>query len=153
MALDSERGAGHHRRGVLPCGRDRRGLGALPRRPCPPPADAGHEIAAAVGDAAALEAAVHEEQPDLAIADIRMPPDNNDDGARVALIRGDLPTSLRFSSSRSTSRRATPSTSSAQGGFGYLLKDRILDVDDFLDSLAGSRAAAPPSTPRSSAAC
>ncbi|HTI34650.1 MAG TPA: response regulator, partial [Miltoncostaea sp.] len=54
--------------------------------------DAGHEVAAAVGDADALEAAVAAQAPDVAIADIRMPPGDDDAGARAAArIRRDHP--------------------------------------------------------------
>ena len=55
-------------------------------------ADRGHEVAAAVGDAEALKAAVAEHQPDVAIVDVRMPPDHTDEGLRAAIaIRRDHP--------------------------------------------------------------
>ena len=97
--------------------------------------DAGHEVAAAVGDAEALEAAVAAESPDVAIADIRMPPGNEDDGARAAArIRRDHPdVAVMLLSQHVETRHSLDLV--AQGGFGYLLKDRVLDVDDFLDAL------------------
>jgi DNA-binding NarL/FixJ family response regulator len=97
--------------------------------------DAGHEVAAAVGDADALEAAVAKEAPDLAIADIRMPPGNEDDGARAAArIRRDHPgVAVMLLSQHVETRHSLDLV--AAGGFGYLLKDRVLDVDDFLDAL------------------
>ncbi len=97
--------------------------------------DAGHEVAAAVGDAEALEAAVAAQSPDLAIADIRMPPGNEDDGARAAArIRRDHPDVAVLLLSQHVETRHSLDLV-AKGGFGYLLKDRVLDVDDFLDAL------------------
>lgn len=97
--------------------------------------DAGHEVAAAVGDALALVDAVEREAPDLAIVDIRMPPGNEDDGARAAAqIRRDRPGVAVMLLSQHVETRHTLDLM-ASGGFGYLLKDRVLDVDDFLDAL------------------
>lgn len=97
--------------------------------------DAGHEVAAAVGDAVALVDAVEREAPDLAIVDIRMPPDHEDDGARAAAqIRRDRPGVAVMLLSQHVETRHTLDLM-ASGGFGYLLKDRVLDVDDFLDAL------------------
>jgi DNA-binding NarL/FixJ family response regulator len=98
-------------------------------------ADAGHEIVAKAADATALEEAVHETQPDLVIADIRMPPGNDDDGARAARnLRAAYPQlGILLLSQHIETRHSVELVST--GGFGYLLKDRILDVDDFLDAL------------------
>ena len=97
--------------------------------------DAGHEVAAAVGDAPGLLAAVAREAPDLAVVDIRMPPGNDDDGARAAAeIRRDRPEVAVMLLSQHVETRHTLDLV-ATGGFGYLLKDRVLDVDDFLDAL------------------
>ena len=97
--------------------------------------DAGHEVAAAVGDAVSLIDAVAREEPDLAIVDIRMPPGNEDDGARAAAaIRRDRPGVAVMLLSQHVETRHTLDLV-ASGGFGYLLKDRVLDVDDFLDAL------------------
>jgi DNA-binding NarL/FixJ family response regulator len=98
-------------------------------------ADAGHEIVAKAADAPSLEAAVHEARPDLAVIDIRMPPDHTDDGARVArLLREAYPDlGILLLSQHVETRHSVDLVS--RGGFGYLLKDRVLDVDDFLDAL------------------
>jgi len=98
--------------------------------------DAGHEVVAKAGDADALEAAVHEAQPDLAIIDIRMPPDHADDGARVARrLRSAYPDlGILVLSQHVETRHSVDLV--ATGGFGYLLKDRVLDVNDFLDALS-----------------
>ena len=97
--------------------------------------DAGHEVAAAVGDALALVDAVEREAPDLAIVDIRMPPGNEDDGARAAAqIRRDRPGVAVMLLSQHVETRHSLDLMAA-GGFGYLLKDRVLDVGDFLDAL------------------
>lgn len=99
-------------------------------------ADAGHEIVAKAGDAPALEAAVHEAQPDVAIIDIRMPPDHSDDGARVARrLRSAYPHLGILLLSQHVETRHSIDLAT-RGGFGYLLKDRVLDVDDFLDALS-----------------
>ena len=88
-----------------------------------------------MGDAEALEAAVAAQSPDLAIADIRMPPGNEDDGARAAArIRRDHPDVAVLLLSQHVETRHSLDLV-AKGGFGYLLKDRVLDVDDFLDAL------------------
>jgi DNA-binding NarL/FixJ family response regulator len=99
-------------------------------------ADAGHEIVAKAGDAGALEAAVHAAQPDVAIVDVRMPPDNTDDGARAARrLRDAYPRlGILVLSQHVETRHSVDLV--ARGGFGYLLKDRVLDVDDFLDALS-----------------
>jgi DNA-binding NarL/FixJ family response regulator len=98
--------------------------------------DAGHEIVAKAGDADALEAAVHAARPDVAIIDVRMPPDNADDGARVARrLRESYPDlGILVLSQHVETRHSVDLVTT--GGFGYLLKDRVLDVNDFLDALA-----------------
>ncbi len=96
--------------------------------------EAGHDILAAVGDAVALEAAVSETVPDLAVIDVRMPPLGEDDGARAAArIRqahpamGLLLLSQHIELRHCLSLIGTP-------GFGYLLKDRVLRLDEFDDA-------------------
>ena len=98
--------------------------------------DAGHDVVAKAGDADALEAAVHEKRPDAAIIDIRMPPDHADDGARVARrLRSAYPElGILVLSQHVETRHSVDLV--ATGGFGYLLKDRVLDVQDFLDALS-----------------
>lgn len=98
-------------------------------------ADAGHEIAETAADAPSLIAAAARTRPSLVLADIRMPPGHTDDGARAAAaIRAadpDMPVVLL--SQHIETRHAVALI--AQGHFGYLLKDRVFDIDDFLDAL------------------
>ena len=96
--------------------------------------DAGHEVLARVGDAESLRAVVAEHEPDLAVVDVRMPPTYEDEGMRAAVeIRQAHPnTSVLVLSQHIESRHAVELVSSG-GGFGYLLKDRVLDVDEFLE--------------------
>jgi DNA-binding NarL/FixJ family response regulator len=96
---------------------------------------AGHDVVAGVADASGVVAAVLEQEPDLLITDIRMPPTMTDDGARAARelreMRPGLPVLLlsqHVETTQSTDLVAT-------GAFGYLLKDRILDLEDFLDAV------------------
>jgi DNA-binding NarL/FixJ family response regulator len=98
-------------------------------------ADAGHDIVATAGDAAALESAVHDTRPDVAIVDVRMPPDHTDDGARAARRMRDAYPDLGILvlSQHVETRHSVELVT--QGGFGYLLKDRVLDLDDFLEAL------------------
>ena len=97
--------------------------------------DAGHDIVARVGDAVGLVDAVRDHRPDLAIVDIRMPPDNTDDGARAATQLRELVPDLAIVL-LSQHIETSHSVHLVSGGrFGYLLKDRVLDVDDFLDAL------------------
>lgn len=97
--------------------------------------DAGHEVVAAVGSAPELIAAVERTGPDLVVTDVRMPPRFEDDGASAAEhlrnVRPGLPIVLV-----SQHVVAGPVLGLvSQGGFGYLLKDRVLDEADFLDAL------------------
>jgi DNA-binding NarL/FixJ family response regulator len=97
--------------------------------------DAGHDIVARVADSVTLLDAVAEYRPDLAIIDVRMPPDNTDDGARAAkLLRAQHPDLAIVLLSQHIETSHSVDLVSA-GRFGYLLKDRVLDVDDFLDAL------------------
>jgi len=97
--------------------------------------DAGHEIAGKADDAPTLVTLVRAERPDLAIIDIRMPPDRTDDGARAAReLRADDPTlGIVLLSQHLETRHSVELVT--RGYFGYLLKDRVFDVDDFLDAL------------------
>jgi DNA-binding NarL/FixJ family response regulator len=100
--------------------------------------DRGHEVVAAVGDAAALRAAVAEYKPDIAVVDVRMPPDHTDEGLRAAIaIRHDHPSVgiLVFSQYVET-RYATDLLATRSGGVGYLLKDRVANVSEFVDAIA-----------------
>jgi DNA-binding NarL/FixJ family response regulator len=95
----------------------------------------GHEVVRAVADADDLAGAVHESKPDLAVIDVRMPPDLTDDGARAAqALRAEWPTLPILMLSQHVETRHLAGLVSS-GGFGYLLKDRVLRVDDFLDAM------------------
>jgi DNA-binding NarL/FixJ family response regulator len=96
--------------------------------------DGGHEVVAAVEDADRLRAAVSEHVPDLAVVDVRMPPSFKDEGIRAAgWIRDAHPeVGVLVLSQHIESSGAVGLVS--QGGFGYLLKDRVLDVSEFLDA-------------------
>jgi DNA-binding NarL/FixJ family response regulator len=97
--------------------------------------DASHDVVAKTPDAPTLVAAVHSELPDLAIIDIRMPPDHTDDGARAArALRVDFPELGIVLLSQHVEAHHSVELAAA-GRFGYLLKDRVFDVDDFLDAL------------------
>jgi DNA-binding NarL/FixJ family response regulator len=98
-------------------------------------ADAGHEIVGKAPDAPSLVAAVLAEKPDLAVIDIRMPPDRTDDGARAARqLRETVPQlGIVLLSQHLETRHSVELVTG--GHFGYLLKDRVFDVEDFLDAL------------------
>ncbi|MEV0797882.1 response regulator transcription factor [Kribbella pittospori] len=98
-------------------------------------ADAGHEIAGLAVDAPSLLTTVAETTPDLAVIDIRMPPDHTDDGARAARrLRMQNPElGIVLLSQHVETRHSVELV--ATGRFGYLLKDRVLAVDQFLDAL------------------
>ena len=97
--------------------------------------DLGHEVVAAVGDAPALLAAVAATRPQLALVDIRMPPDHESDGARAAVtIHEDHPTIGVLLLSQHIELRHC-SELMGRPGFGYLLKDRVLHLDEFDDAL------------------
>jgi DNA-binding NarL/FixJ family response regulator len=99
--------------------------------------DRGHEVCAAVADAESLCAAVAEHAPDAVIADIRMPPTHTDEGLLAAItIRRDFPSTgvLLFSQYIET-RYVARLLESGAGGVGYLLKDRVGNVADFVSAL------------------
>jgi DNA-binding NarL/FixJ family response regulator len=98
---------------------------------------AGLEIAAAVGDADALLAAVEAERPELVIADVRMPPTHTDEGIRAALvIRHQWPDMAVLMLSQYVEERyATDLLAENTSGVGYLLKDRVADVGEFIAAL------------------
>ncbi|MCX4780792.1 response regulator transcription factor [Streptomyces sp. NBC_01264] len=99
----------------------------------------GHRTVAAVGDAAALEAAVAEHRPDIVVTDVRMPPDHTDEGLRAAVrlrgLRPGLPV-LVLSQYVQRSYAAELLDSGDGTGVGYLLKDRVGQVEEFLDAVA-----------------
>jgi len=117
--------------------------------------DAGHEVVAALPDAEALEARVAETAPELCILDVRLPPSFTDEGIRAALrlrsARPDLPLLVlsqyveeRYASELIAARGAESAGGATEGGafdsgaggaLGYLLKDRVADVAEFLESV------------------
>jgi DNA-binding NarL/FixJ family response regulator len=100
--------------------------------------DNGFEVVDAVADADALVHAVRREQPDVAIVDIRLPPGFRDEGLRAALeLRRTAPgTAVLVVSQYVEHAYATELLAEAGGGgVGYLLKDRVVNVDDFVDAV------------------
>jgi DNA-binding NarL/FixJ family response regulator len=99
--------------------------------------DTGHTVVAAVADAPALLAAVAEHRPDLSIVDIRLPPGFRDEGLRAALQlrERDLDARILIVSQYVERVYATELLADGRGGVGYLLKDRITALDDFLDAV------------------
>jgi DNA-binding NarL/FixJ family response regulator len=97
--------------------------------------DAGHEVVGRAGNAPELLALVGEHAPELAIVDVRMPPDYETEGTQAAVeIRARHPSTAVLMLSQHIETRHIVELVSDGGGFGYLLKDRVLDVDDFLDA-------------------
>jgi DNA-binding NarL/FixJ family response regulator len=97
----------------------------------------GHDVVAAVGDADELIRAVNDHRPDVAVIDVRMPPTHTDEGLRAAMaIRRDHPGvgTLVFSQ-YIEARAAAELLASSPGGVGYLLKDRVADVSDFIEAV------------------
>jgi DNA-binding NarL/FixJ family response regulator len=100
-------------------------------------ADAGIEVAASVGDADGLRRAVATEKPDVAIVDVRMPPTQTDEGSRAAeVIRARHPeVGILMLSQIVEPHTAMRLFSERPEGFGYLLKDRVLEIDDFVEAV------------------
>ncbi|MEU7146504.1 response regulator transcription factor [Streptomyces sp. NPDC045470] len=98
---------------------------------------AGFEVAAEVGDAEALVAAVDGHRPELAVVDVRMPPGFTDEGVRAALeIRERWPgTAVLMLSQYVEERYAANLLASNTSGIGYLLKQRVADVEEFIEAL------------------
>jgi DNA-binding NarL/FixJ family response regulator len=100
-------------------------------------AENGFEVVDQVGDAYALRHAVARERPDIAIVDVRMPPSQTDEGARAAVkIREEQPeVAVLLLSQVVEAQSALQLFRESPEGFGYLLKDRVLEVDEFLDAV------------------
>ena len=100
-------------------------------------ADAGHEVVAAVGDGPALVAAVLDQRPDLAVVDVRMPPSHTDEGLRAAVaVRTEWPEArLLVLSQYVEVSYADELLATGEEGIGYLLKDRVTEVEEFLAAL------------------
>jgi DNA-binding NarL/FixJ family response regulator len=99
--------------------------------------EAGHEVAAAAGDAEAFLRAVTDTQPDVCVVDVRMPPTFTDEGLRAAVVVRDRwpGVGVLVLSQWVEERYATELIAGRPHGVGYLLKDRVADVADFLDAL------------------
>ena len=99
--------------------------------------DAGLEVVAAVDDADKLLRVVDEMAPDICVADIRMPPTHTDEGVRAALvIRAQHPgVAVLMLSQYVEERYATDLIAADTRGFGYLLKDRVADVAEFVEAV------------------
>ncbi|WP_234439009.1 response regulator transcription factor [Streptomyces sp. NRRL B-3229] len=99
----------------------------------------GHEVVAAVGDARALIAAVEEHAPDIVVTDVRMPPGFQDEGLHAAVrLRESRPALPVLVLSQYVQRTyASELLDSGDGtGIGYLLKDRVGQVEEFVDALS-----------------
>jgi DNA-binding NarL/FixJ family response regulator len=101
-------------------------------------AEAGHEVVAGVGDGPSYVAAMLEHRPDVGVVDVRMPPSHTDEGLRAAVeVRGAWPDArIMVLSQYVEVSYADDLLASGDGGVGYLLKDRVSDLDDFLGALA-----------------
>jgi DNA-binding NarL/FixJ family response regulator len=99
--------------------------------------DNGFDVVAAVRDGDALVHAVQLEKPDIAIVDIRLPPTFRDEGLRAALeLRERSPdTAILVVSQYVEPTYATELLADGRGGIGYLLKDRIMEVAEFVDAV------------------
>ena len=98
--------------------------------------DGGFDVVASVGDGDALLAAVDDLRPQLAVVDVRMPPTHTDEGIRAALaIRSRHPqVAVLVLSQYVEERYAAELLAGDTAGVGYLLKDRVVDVEEFLDA-------------------
>src|SRR5487761_1660177 len=99
--------------------------------------EAGHEVAAVAGDGEGFLRAVAEHTPDVVVVDVRMPPTFTDEGLRAALVIRDRwpEVGVLVLSQWVEERYATELISGRPHGVGYLLKDRVADVAEFLDAL------------------
>ncbi len=96
--------------------------------------DGGFEVVAELGDASMLPEAVKRTRPDVAIVDVRMPPTHTDEGARAAREIG-AEVGVLLLSQVVEVRHALELFTERPEGFGYLLKDRVVEIDEFLDSV------------------
>lgn len=96
-----------------------------------------HTVVAAVGDGTTLVEAIEEHRPDISIVDVRMPPSHTDEGLRAAIeARKRVPGApILVLSQYVEESYATDLLADKVGAVGYLLKDRVVDVDEFMDGL------------------
>jgi DNA-binding NarL/FixJ family response regulator len=99
--------------------------------------DGDFEVVAQAANADELRKAVRRFKPDVAVVDVRMPPTQTDEGARAAVeIRAEQPeVAVLLLSQVIEATHALALISERPEGFGYLLKDRVLEIDDFLDAV------------------
>jgi len=99
--------------------------------------DHGHEVVAAVEDGEALVRAARGHKPDICVVDVRMPPTFTDEGVKAALeVRAQVPgTAVLIVSQYVEETYAAELLADGRGGVGYLLKDRIADVREFVDAV------------------
>jgi DNA-binding NarL/FixJ family response regulator len=97
----------------------------------------GHEVLAAVADAPALLKAVTDDPPDVAIVDVRMPPSHTDEGLRAAIEirRGTPGVGVLIFSQYVETAFVAELLAGGSDGVGYLLKERVVQLDDFIDAL------------------
>jgi DNA-binding NarL/FixJ family response regulator len=114
--------------------------------------DAGFEVVAEAGDLDDLLRKVRAHKPDVAIVDIKMPPTHTDEGLKAAsIIRSELPgTGVLVLSQYVEKEYAAELLAESAEGVGYLLKDRVADLERFIDAV---RRAGPRSTPKWCPAC
>ncbi|MET9022322.1 response regulator transcription factor [Actinopolymorpha sp. NPDC004070] len=100
--------------------------------------EADHTVVAAVGDGPSLVDAVVAHEPDVSVVDVRMPPTHTDEGLRAAIeVRKRLPGAPVLVLSQYVEESyAADLVADRVGAVGYLLKDRVVDVEEFLDGLA-----------------
>jgi DNA-binding NarL/FixJ family response regulator len=100
-------------------------------------ADGGFDVVSAVGDAEELLKSVEEHKPDIAVIDVRMPPTHTDEGIQAALViaRQFPDVAVLVLSQYVEERYATDLLSERTNAVGYLLKDRVARVTDFLEAL------------------
>lgn len=117
--------------------------------------DRGHDVVAGVGDAVGLIKAVDElaaqgAAPDVVVADVRMPPTHTDEGVRAAVqLRRDHPeVGVLVLSQYVEEQYATELIAGSSRGVGYLLKDRVADVREFVDAVVRVAEGVRPWTPR-----
>lgn len=98
--------------------------------------DAGHHVVASLGDADGIQDTVREHAPDIVILDVRLPPSFTDEGTRAAAALKATRPELGVLLLSQHIETAHSVQLAGLGGFGYLLKDRVLDVSEFLGALA-----------------
>jgi DNA-binding NarL/FixJ family response regulator len=100
-------------------------------------AEGGFEVAGQCADADELKDAVRRRRPDVAVVDVRMPPSHTDEGARAAReLREAYPEmGVLLLSQVVEAAHALALFSERPEGFGYLLKDRVMEIDDFLEAV------------------